>query len=263
MLITAADFVGVSKTSACNIIKQVTHAIARLRGDYIYMPRNPEELEATKLQFYTVARFPNVIGAIDCTHVRIQSPGGDNAELYRNRKGYFSWNVQVIGDSQLRICDIVARWPGSTHDQTIFNASSVKTRLENGHFHNSVVLGDSGYGVTNYLMTPLGNPRSRAEQLYNESHIRTRNTVERLFGVLKRRFPVLSNGMRVRPELSKAVIVAVAVLHNFAINERDEWVIDEEIGNVDQPEVYPDHHNENGGHRLNLINMHFQNLDNL
>ena len=30
--------------------------------------------------------FPGVIGAIDCTHVTIQSPGGDDAELYRNKK---------------------------------------------------------------------------------------------------------------------------------------------------------------------------------
>jgi hypothetical protein len=33
-------------------------------------------------------------------------------------------------------------------------------------------------------MTPLLNPSTPAEQLCNESHIRTRNVVERLFGVL-------------------------------------------------------------------------------
>nr|CAH7756712.1 unnamed protein product [Callosobruchus chinensis] len=39
-------------------------------------------------------------------------------------------------------------------------------------------------------MTPLLNPQEQAEQLYNESLIRIRNTVERCFVVWKRRFPV-------------------------------------------------------------------------
>lgn len=52
-------------------------------------------LNSVKEEFYSIASFPDVIGAIDCTHVRIQSPGGENAERFRNRKGYFSINCQV------------------------------------------------------------------------------------------------------------------------------------------------------------------------
>jgi hypothetical protein len=51
-------------------------------------------------QFFQLSGLPGVIGAIDCTHVPIQSPGGQDAEIYRNRKGYFSINVQLICDCQ-------------------------------------------------------------------------------------------------------------------------------------------------------------------
>ncbi|KAK9746787.1 hypothetical protein QE152_g5835 [Popillia japonica] len=39
------------------------------------MPQTPEEKEATAVEFHRArARFPRVVGAIDCTHVRLQSP---------------------------------------------------------------------------------------------------------------------------------------------------------------------------------------------
>jgi len=56
--------------------------------------------------------------------------------------------------------------------------------------------GDSGYTLKPYLMTPLLNPRTAEENRYNEAHIRTRNTVERTFGVWKSRFPALAYGLR-------------------------------------------------------------------
>lgn len=78
--------------------------------------------------FYNIANFPGAIGCIDCTHVRLQSPGGPDAERFRNRKGFFSLNVQTIVDANLIIRNVVARWPGSVHDSTIFNSSSVKAK---------------------------------------------------------------------------------------------------------------------------------------
>lgn len=52
------------------------------------MPQTDEEIMQSKQKIFNIARFPRVIGAIDCSHIRIQSPGGDNAEIFRNRKQF-------------------------------------------------------------------------------------------------------------------------------------------------------------------------------
>ncbi|XP_044262631.1 putative nuclease HARBI1 [Tribolium madens] len=117
------DWMHVHKSSICRIIQKVTREIARLSQEHIKMPRTVEELVATKRNFFQIAGFLCVVGTVDCTHVGIQSPGGANAELYRNRKGYFSINVQAVCDANLKLLHIVSRWPGSVHDSTIFNNS--------------------------------------------------------------------------------------------------------------------------------------------
>jgi len=73
------------------------------------MPSTPVAIPQTKFGFYKMHKFPRVIGVIDCTHIRIQSPCQDIGEQYHNRKGYFSFNVEVVCNSNLEITDIVAR----------------------------------------------------------------------------------------------------------------------------------------------------------
>lgn len=263
-------------STASRIIAKVTLAIGRLYPQFVKMPLQNNLLQ-TQTNFYHKASFPRVIGCVDGSHVRIQSPGkslnfasslhsvyylffvvgGEDPEIFRNRKGYFSINMQAVCDSDLRLLDVVARWPGSTHDSTIFNNSRLRRRFETNEFPNSILLGkytftyfifqilvkmdfftivlkgnkvslviffsgDSGYMLRNYLLTPLANPVLRSEQLYNESHIRTRNTIERCFGVWKRRFPVLAYGLRLKLNTILQAIVATAVLYNLAKNMNEE-----------------------------------------
>lgn len=64
------------------------------------------------------------------------------------------------------------------------------------------------------------------KKLYNEAQIKTRNTVERTLDVWKRRFACLSQKLRLNLDHTLAVIVAVAVLHNIALQENDTVIID-------------------------------------
>ncbi|KAJ3641886.1 hypothetical protein Zmor_028356 [Zophobas morio] len=271
-LSVAGDFCGVHKSTASRTVKRVTVALANLRHRYIKMPQTYEEILTCRQQFFNIARFPRCIGAIDCSHVKIQSPGGDSAEIFRNRKQFFSLNVQTVSDTNLKILDIVSRWPGSAHDAHIFRNSALCARFEMGQFRDSVLVGDSGYPVKKYLVTPLLNINSNAENLYNESLIRTRNVVERSYGVWKRRFPCLAMGLRLKLDTVQALTVATAILHNVAVNENDilpavnpeqEAAINI-VNNVDEELLATQavglNYNLNNQSRLNLINNYFARL---
>ncbi|XP_028159038.1 putative nuclease HARBI1 [Ostrinia furnacalis] len=214
---TAADLCGFSTSTAHRIVHKVSTAIASLRPRHIYFPQLPDEIRQTQIDFYKRATFPYVIGAIDCTHIKfIKSPGGENPEIFRNRKNYFSLNVQAICNAKLEFTDVVARWPGGTHDSYIFNNCYRRAMFEQGHYGSALLVGDAGYACNNYMMTPLDQCNTGAENLYNESQIRTRNCVERLFGVWKRRFPAMAIGLGVSVHNSFPIIIATAVLHNIA-----------------------------------------------
>jgi hypothetical protein len=83
-----------------------------------------------------------------------------------------------------------------------------------------LVVGASGYANTSFLLTSLLRPRT-AELLYSESHIRTRNVVERCFGMLKRMFPILACGCKLQINKVLIIIVATSVLHNICLEAND------------------------------------------
>lgn len=136
-----------------------------------------------------------------------------------------------MSNANLEIMDIVAHWRGSTHDSRIFNESRLKQRFEQSEFKGRL-LGDSGYACTPYLFTPILRPTTEKEEMYNRAHIRTRNVVERCFGVWKQRFQCLRKGFSTKLENTKLYIVALAVLHNIAMhrqNLEDDVLVDDDI----------------------------------
>ena len=115
--------------------------------------------------------------------------------------------------------NIVACWHGSTHYSHVFRTSNLATYVEK-HDHSlddSILLGDSGYACSRYLMTPYSSPNSRAEKHYSNAHTKMRVVIEQTFGRWKRRFHVPHSEVRMAPEKVCAIIGACAVLHNLAI----------------------------------------------
>lgn len=101
------DSFGISKSSICDIVSEVSFLIASKRSQFVRMPDDQDSLLATKALFHRISGFPLAICAIDGTHIRVQSFGGDNAGMYRSRFKYFSLNCHFAVAADVRISHIL------------------------------------------------------------------------------------------------------------------------------------------------------------
>ena len=180
------DFIDVAQPTVSRVLSDFIETMAKLVPDFIFMPRNNNEISNIKRDFYKIAGFPGVIGCIDGSHIQIIASHQDEF-AYVNRKKFHSINIQGICNANLLFLDVVAIWRGSSHNSFILQTSQVNKDFENGKNADNWILGESGYPLKNSLMTPKTQPATSAERNFNEVHRKTRCMIERAFGVLKSR----------------------------------------------------------------------------
>ncbi|XP_028665342.2 putative nuclease HARBI1, partial [Erpetoichthys calabaricus] len=193
-LYTVGDAEHLLKSAVCQAIRKVCLALKHFLRVFIVFPGHLR-VQLIKEAFHAIAGFPHVIGALDCTQIRIKAPSGPNEPDYVNRKGFHSINVQMICDASYLISNVEAKWPGSVHDSRIFKESHLYRTFEQGNnviinhgdvcivftiftystgHHDGILLGDRGYACRNFLMTPFPLPNPGPQTRYNAALSRTR-----------------------------------------------------------------------------------------
>jgi hypothetical protein len=155
---------------------------------------------------------------------------------------------------------IDASWPGSVHDCRVLKNSPIFPILQQIGNHG-FLLGDMGYGIAPYLMTPYENPVTDNQKRFNRQHTSNRVIIEQTFGQLKRRFPFLKYCVRVKLERIPSYICACFVLDNVAKFLKDPDF--EEYNEEEEEEIIPfegqvnEHQVRNQGkQRRDEISMH-------
>ena len=76
------------------------------------------------------------------------------------------------------------------------------------------------FALATHLLTPVLHPRDEADERFNVAHKRTRQCIERAFGVTKQRFRCLDKSggdLTYAPEKCCKIVVACMILHNMCI----------------------------------------------
>ncbi|KAJ8968685.1 hypothetical protein NQ314_002176 [Rhamnusium bicolor] len=83
--VVSGDLRGISQATVSVIIKRVSELIAEQTAHFIKFPAEEALQRKNITKFWRISAFPGVAVCVDCTHIPIASPGGDNAEVYTNR----------------------------------------------------------------------------------------------------------------------------------------------------------------------------------
>ena len=187
-----AERFDMSISSLHNIIDQIMDiTVNHLQAKFIRWP-DAGERAAIAQSFATKNNFPGIIGAIDGSHIPIIAPN-EYPENFINRKSFHSIVLQVVCDERMIFRDIVVGWPGSVHDARVLLTSSLYATADEKCTPDFHLLGDSAYPLKTWLLTPykdFGN-MTADQHRYNYLHSSSRMVVERAFGALKGRFPIL------------------------------------------------------------------------
>ncbi|CAI5493113.1 unnamed protein product [Closterium sp. Naga37s-1] len=175
-------YFGLPKTIMHRIVEAfLVHFPRRFKKSWVRFP-TAEEMAEMASDFKEVRGLPNVVGAIDGTHIEIRGMENHRQEYY-NRKSVYSTQLQVTCDSKGIVWDYTVGHPGSMHDQGIFQQSELHARLERGDLGPYQIVGDAAYPLRSYCLTPVNATRRRLmkswEQTYNYIHSATRMVVER------------------------------------------------------------------------------------
>ena len=218
-----ADRFGVSKGSFHLRIKRVSSAIVKDVMPTVIQWPTEGKVRDTAQQFGNFSQFQHVIGAVDGSHIPIKAPK-QFSHAYYNRKRFHSLVLLAVCDANLCFTYVWTGNPGSTHDATVLRSSEIFRNADELIPPGYYLLGDSAFPLLGWLLTPfrdLGhlNPQ---QKLFNKAHSKTRQVIERAFGLLKCRFRRLLRLDAADMNIIVDTILSACTLHTICINEGDD-----------------------------------------
>ncbi|XP_075091591.1 uncharacterized protein LOC142171785 [Nicotiana tabacum] len=171
--------------------------------------------------------FKGTIGALDGTLIHVVIPVNQQIMYREKGKGKCYQNVLAICDFNMVFTYVYARWEGIAHDA------------------HKYYLCDAAYPNTRGFLVPYRNirywlgdyHRRRAitkEKKFNHAHAQLRNIIERAYGVLKARFPILDKMPPYPIDIQRDVVIACFAINNFIRKER---INDDLFNQFDLPQV--------------------------
>ncbi|XP_067022925.1 putative nuclease HARBI1 [Acropora muricata] len=175
----------------------MVETLYEIRNEYIKFPETEAETVAATGTFAELSELPNIVGAIDGSHVKIKAPK-DSAVDYFSRYQQHDFIIQAVVNGLTLFLDFACAYPGSMHDARVLRRSAIFGRAGDGD-----------------------------EIKFNKELSSARVKVECAFGLLKSGWRVLQKRFDSGIDAVKTAI-ACAVLHNLCIRWGDDWEEDDD-----------------------------------
>nr|GEX27633.1 hypothetical protein [Tanacetum cinerariifolium] len=228
----------VKKMTVARLTRRFVDALNVQGLHHLSWPSTEAEMEDLKCQFEKIWGIPNCCGAIDTTHILMSVVSTDpSLKMWFDREKKQTMTLQAIVGPDLRFLNITAGSPGCLTDERILKSSAFfelcnkgerlngKQRvLSEGNKIEEYIVGNSGFPLLKWLLTPYQGRRLRAsEAKFNEMLLRTHKVANEAFVKLKENWKIIK-GVLWRPNKDRLpmIILACCILHNILIDKEDE-----------------------------------------
>jgi hypothetical protein len=238
---------GIGKGSVMNYLRRSVDAVLSLFHDTVFWPDADEHTEISN-RIRGSNHFPKCVGAIDGTHLGLAVKPELDGEEYFTRKQNYAVAATVVCDDHKIIRYINVSWPGSAHDQRVYQ-NSVMYRIPSLYFSDlEYLLGDSAYTPSSTMVPDYkeygGQVTLAAGQVFfNDLLSSCQPMIENTIGFWKGRFPFLRNiWVRIVSKSDMQFIIKLVkvsvVLHNLLVDHHTipkSWLSLEDLTEPDLP----------------------------
>jgi len=227
-------FCGISRASFFRVCWQTIRLINSCPGLAVRFPHSDEDYWASSSGFSELSAgcaTQNCVGVIDGFHLETVAPPkkvvGNVRSYYSGHYKTYGINVQAIADYHSRFTYIAVAGPGSMNDCQAINECEASRCVESIPFPY-IVIGDSAYMPTERLV-PIYGGAAKEKKLFDDFDYyasQSRIRIEMAFGLMVRKWGILWRPLRIDFASAKELVVCIARLHNFCIDERLESLPD-------------------------------------
>ena len=246
MLLTALKYLGSEGNSGCPLrlkaelgiqgkgtlqryCDRAIDALLSLEEEVLFWP-SAEERKQISGRIEKKHHFPNCVTIVDGTHLKFAIRPEANGEDYFNRKQHYSLNVLVFCDDRRRIRHLVIGWPGSVHDNRIWNNCAICEHRESYFSEDEYGMGDSAFTSDDHMVGAYKKLPNQVlpvtQKWFNDMLSPPRSSVENTIGIWKGRFPFLRElrfkirKNHAREDMLRIIryVKASAILHNMVLS---------------------------------------------
>ena len=214
-----------------------------MKDEYVYLPCNIMEL-SQRSKCYGKVGLPGCCGSIDVVHIKWSScPTGDH-NCSKGKAGYPSLAFQCITDYNRRVIGIYGLQFGTCNNKEIvkvdpnvypiwtrwykdvswkYYTSDGRVQKERGMY----LICNNGYHHWPISIPPYAKADSASLEGYFSMNLESvRKDVECTFGILKKQWRVLNNGLNYCDiNICKKIFVTCCCLNNFLLNQMERNIV--------------------------------------
>jgi hypothetical protein len=236
------DYFQMSDTTGRKCFKDLCKIIAtsELREEYLGSPTKSDARRLSRMHEVEYG-VPGCIGSLYCRHVRWRTCPRAWHGQYEGKEGTATIAIEAVADHTTRIWHTAFGFPGTLNDINIWDQSPLLRSFIDGSFQRDIdfdyvingksfgqlwLMVDGIYPELSRFVKNVSVPITEEHRYYSKWQEACRKCVERAFGILKRKFMILSNPIELFFESDiRYVVEACIILHNMMVEirvQRDE-----------------------------------------